>query len=65
MFACPRLHESTPLEVEIVPLGMGKGIGGVWTDLATGARKPGRDTNGALAVAVPARGFICWEYKFP
>ena len=56
-------HGSAPLEVMIVPLGVGAGAGGAWTDLVTGVRKPGREADGALAVTVPARGYICWEYR--
>jgi hypothetical protein len=36
---------------------------GLWTDLVTGAIKPGRASDGGLAVAVPSRGYVCWEFK--
>jgi hypothetical protein len=31
--------------------------------LTTGAIKPGRASDGGLLVTVPARGYICWEFK--
>jgi hypothetical protein len=54
-------HGSDPIEVVLVPLGVNKA--GSWTDLVTGARKPGRTPDGALAVTIPARSYVCWEYK--
>jgi hypothetical protein len=56
-------HGSEPIEVVLVPLGAGTGASGAWTDLVTGVRKRGRDADGALAVTVPALGYVCWEYK--
>jgi hypothetical protein len=56
-------HAAGPLDVVIVPIGAKAGRGGAWTDLATGASRPGRAADGALAVTVPPRGFICWEYR--
>jgi hypothetical protein len=54
-------HAAAPIDIVIVPVDAGKG--GSWTDLATGKSRPGRATDGGLAVAVPARSYICWEYK--
>ena len=54
-------HEAGAIDVVIVPVGAANG--GTWTDLATGATRPGRPADGALAVSIPARGFACWEYK--
>jgi hypothetical protein len=31
--------------------------------LTAGAIKPGRASDGGLLVTVPARGYICWEFK--
>ena len=56
-------HGGRPLDVVLVPLGAKDAAGSAWTDLVTGARKPGRTADGALAVTVPARGYICWEYR--
>jgi hypothetical protein len=66
-------HAAGPVEVVIVPLAVAAGTGqtaaqtgdrtGVWTDLATGASRPGRPGDGGLAVSVPALGYVCWEYK--
>ncbi len=55
-------HGDAALDVLIVPLGKGPGAGS-WTDLVTGGKKPGRPADGALAVSVPARGYVCWEYR--
>jgi hypothetical protein len=56
-------HAATAIDVIIVPLGAKAGTGGTWTDLATGKSQPGRPADGGLAVSIPARGTICWEYK--
>jgi len=56
-------HAAEPVEVVIVPLGTAASAAGIWTDLATGATRPGRDADGALAVSIPARGYIVWEFK--
>jgi hypothetical protein len=58
-------HDLEPLDVVIVPLRAKAGAGGIWTDLASGRSEPGRAGDGALAVRVPALGYICWEYKGP
>jgi hypothetical protein len=58
-------HDREPLDVVIVPLRAKAGAGGIWTDLASGRSEPGRDGDGALAVRVPALGYICWEYRGP
>lgn len=55
-------HEAAPLEVVLRPLRASAG-GGVWTDLVSGAQKPGRKTDGGLDLAIPARAFACWEYR--
>ncbi len=55
-------HEASPLKVVLRPLRASAG-GGSWTDLVSGARKPGRESDGGLALAIPGRGFACWEYK--
>ena len=28
-----------------------------------GRKKPARPADSALAVSVPARGYVCWEYR--
>ncbi len=56
-------HAAEPVDVVIVPLGTGASAAGIWTDLATGTTRPGRAADGALAISVPALGYICWEYK--
>ncbi|HCS49192.1 MAG TPA: hypothetical protein DIW61_13435, partial [Candidatus Aminicenantes bacterium] len=58
-------HAAAAIDVVIVPhipVAQG-GEAGVWTDLVTGQSRPGRAADGALAVTVPPRGFICWEYR--
>ena len=54
-------HGAGPIDVVIVPLGLKKA--GTWTDLVSGVRRPGRASDGGLAVSVAARGYVCWEYK--
>ena len=54
-------HAAAPIDVVLVPIGGPKG--GNWTDLASGAIRPGRAEDGALTVSIPARGYLCWEYK--
>jgi hypothetical protein len=56
-------HGGVPLQVIIVPLGVQTGNGGAWIDLVTGVRKPGRRSDGALTITVPAPGYVCWEYR--
>ena len=66
-------HSAEAIEVEIVPLsqaaepGQKRGPGSLqaakWTDLVTGKSQPGRASDGAITVSIPARGYICWEYK--
>ncbi len=56
-------HAAAAIEVVLVPLGTtGRAAGGMWTDLASGATRPGRAADGALAVTIPARGVMVWEY---
>jgi hypothetical protein len=58
-------HAAAAIDVVIVPhvpAAQG-GEAGVWTDLVTGQSRPGRAADGGLAVTVPPRGFICWEYR--
>jgi hypothetical protein len=66
-------HAETPIDVTIVPLsqaaeqGQKRGQGaprtGTWTDLVTGRTQPGRASDGAITVRIPAQGYICWEYE--
>jgi len=66
-------HEVEAIEVVIVPLSQAAEPGqkrgpatpqaGTWTDLVTGKSQPGRASDGAITVSIPARGYICWEYK--
>ncbi len=57
-------HAAEAIEVVLVPLGArGTAAGGTWTDLASGATRPGRDRDGALAITVPPRGWTVWEYR--
>ena len=58
-------HAAAAIDVVIVPhvpAAQG-GEAGVWTDLVTGQSRPGREADGGLAVSVPPRGYICWEYR--
>lgn len=55
-------HDASPREVDLVPL-RASADGGGWTDLASGARKPGRKSDGGLALTIPGRGWACWEYQ--
>ncbi len=54
-------HGSDPIEVVLVPLAAKKA--GTWTDLVTGATRPGRAQDGGLAVTIPARNYVCWEHR--
>lgn len=56
-------HGREPLEVSLAPVGPAPKGPGVWTDLVTGERRPGRPGDSALTVGVPARGYACWEFK--
>lgn len=57
-------HAAEAIDVLLVPLGAkGAAAGGTWTDLASGAARPGRDKDGALAITVPPRGWTVWEYR--
>jgi hypothetical protein len=58
-------HAAAAIDVVIVPhVPVAQaGEAGIWTDLATGQTRPGRAADGALAVSVPPRGFVCWEYR--
>jgi Domain of unknown function (DUF4434) len=54
-------HEAGPIDVVLVPVGAAPG--GTWTDLATGKTQAGRTGDGALAISIPARGYVCWQYR--